>query len=89
MNVLLRAEGGEVLKLDTARWHADEGGYAAMQSTRPRTLAHALADSPVGLAAWMYALVRWTQMERGGHFPALEATDALAAEIVAFFDELR
>jgi len=156
---------------DTARWQAEEGGYAAIQSTRPRTLAHALADSPVGLAAWIlekwrtwsdcggdverafsrddlltnvtlywltgtigssmqwywahrhappaalrperidvptgvalfpkevtrpprsavarkYALVRWTEMERGGHFPALEATDALATELVAFFDGL-
>ena len=27
-------------------------GYAAIQSTRPQTLAHALNDSPVGLLAW-------------------------------------
>src|SRR5690606_12040879 len=36
-----------------ARWQAEEGGYSAIQSTRPRTLAYALADSPVGLAAWI------------------------------------
>ena len=36
-----------------ARWSAEEGGYASLQSTRPQTLAVALADSPVGLAAWI------------------------------------
>jgi hypothetical protein len=35
------------------RWIAEEGAYAAMQSTRPQTLAYGLTDSPVGLAGWM------------------------------------
>jgi pimeloyl-ACP methyl ester carboxylesterase len=30
-----------------------DGGYAAIQSTRPDTLAAALVDSPAGLAAWI------------------------------------
>ncbi|WP_087046540.1 epoxide hydrolase family protein [Caballeronia ptereochthonis] len=30
------------------------GGYAAMMVTRPQTIGYALADSPVGQAAWMY-----------------------------------
>jgi pimeloyl-ACP methyl ester carboxylesterase len=34
-------------------WHADEGGYAAVQATRPQTLAYGLNDSPAGLAAWI------------------------------------
>jgi epoxide hydrolase len=37
-----------------AEWHAHEGGYLAIQSTRPLTLAYALTDSPVGLAAWVF-----------------------------------
>ncbi len=37
---------------DQARWLADEGGYIAIQSTRPTTLAVGLNDSPVGLLAW-------------------------------------
>jgi pimeloyl-ACP methyl ester carboxylesterase len=36
-----------------ARWHEDEGGYVHLQRTRPQTLALGLADSPVGLAAWI------------------------------------
>lgn len=157
---------------DTARWHASEGGYAAIQSTRPLSLAYALTDSPVGLASWIvekwrswsdcggnverafsrddlltnvtiywltgtirssmqyywahrhappaalrperidvptgialfpkevtrpprsaverkYLLTRWTEMPRGGHFPALEAPDELADELRAFFRPLR
>ena len=30
----------------------ERSGYAAIQSTRPQTLAHALNDSPAGLLAW-------------------------------------
>ncbi len=157
---------------ETARWQAHEGGYAAVQSTRPLSLAYGLTDSPVGLAAWIvekwrawsdcggdveraftrddlltnvtiywltgsigssmqyywahrhappvalrperievptgvalfpkevmrpprsavarkYALVRWTEMPRGGHFPALEAPDDLVRELRAFFRDVR
>jgi hypothetical protein len=36
-------------------------GYMAEQSTKPQTLGYCLADSPVGLLAWIYEkLVRWT-----------------------------
>ncbi|MGF6447718.1 hypothetical protein QF002_008594 [Paraburkholderia youngii] len=37
------------------------GGYAAMMVTRPQTIGYALADSPVGQAAWMYdKFADWT-----------------------------
>lgn len=36
-----------------ARWEAEEGAYEHLQSTRPQTLALALADSPTGLASWI------------------------------------
>jgi pimeloyl-ACP methyl ester carboxylesterase len=39
----------------------EEAGYQAIQGTRPQTLAFALADSPVGLAAWFAEKYRaWT-----------------------------
>ncbi len=150
-------------------WLAEETGYSQVMGTKPQTLAYALTDSPIGLAAWIlekfhawsdcagdpdqhfgrdvlltnimlywvtgaigssfwpyYARLhepwivpegahvsvpigyaehpreiltpprslaetfytdirRWTPMPRGGHFPALEAPDALAGEIRAFF----
>ena len=34
-------------------WMATEGGYIAIQGTRPQTLGFALNDSPVGLLAWI------------------------------------
>jgi pimeloyl-ACP methyl ester carboxylesterase len=46
------------------RWIAERGAYAAMQSTRPQTLAYGLTDSPVGLAAWMIEKFRaWSDCD--------------------------
>ena len=156
----------------TARWSAEEGGYSAIQGTRPMTLAYGLSDSPLGLAAWIlekfrawsdcdgdplsvftreelltnvmiywltdtihpsirfywahrqkppaavrperidvptaialfpkevmrpprsaverkYDLRRWTEMDRGGHFPALEQPDALVDDLRAFLRAFR
>ena len=36
-------------------WRREEGGYSALQATRPLSLAYGLNDSPVGLAAWIVA----------------------------------
>jgi len=155
------------------RWLREETGYQWIQGTKPQTLAYALTDSPVGLAAWIvekfrtwsdcggdpgrrfsrdvlltnvmlywvtgaigssfwpyydrfhspwpippgaqirvpaayadfpreiirpprsiaervYAdLRRWTRMPAGGHFAALEEPEALAADLRAFFRDLR
>ena len=35
------------------RRSAEDGAYSRMQSTRPRTVAYGLTDSPAGLAAWV------------------------------------
>ena len=35
------------------RWQREDGAYAMIQGTRPRTAAAALRDSPAGLAAWI------------------------------------
>lgn len=48
--------------LARTQWFVNLGsGYTALQSTQPQTLGYALADSPVGLLAWIYEkLVQWT-----------------------------
>ncbi|KAH7917422.1 alpha/beta-hydrolase, partial [Leucogyrophana mollusca] len=48
--------------LERTAWFRSKGrGYFAQQSTQPQTLVYALADSPVGLLAWIYEkLVLWT-----------------------------
>jgi pimeloyl-ACP methyl ester carboxylesterase len=38
-------------------WWQAEGGYKAIQSTKPQTLGYGLNDSPAGLAAWI--LEKW------------------------------
>jgi microsomal epoxide hydrolase len=45
-------------------WDRDEGAYAAIQSSKPQSLAFALADSPVGLASWIVEKFRnWSDCE--------------------------
>eukprot|EP01114_Cavostelium_apophysatum_P016474 TRINITY_DN4695_c0_g1_i2.p1 TRINITY_DN4695_c0_g1~~TRINITY_DN4695_c0_g1_i2.p1 ORF type:complete len:704 (-),score=153.82 TRINITY_DN4695_c0_g1_i2:1103-3214(-) len=155
---------------DGEEFSEQKSGYADIQMTRPQTLGYGVADSPVGLAAWIaeklrewsdcegevenrfskndvltlvmiywttntitssfrlyyetkkskrwnapekkidvpvacavfpkevfriprrwaertYNIRRWTQMERGGHFPAWEEPEMLAKDLRAFFFE--
>jgi pimeloyl-ACP methyl ester carboxylesterase len=46
------AEEAAWIKAMQAWWRQEEG-YRAIQATKPMALAFALADSPVGLAAWL------------------------------------
>ncbi|KAJ7904835.1 Alpha/Beta hydrolase protein [Mycena leptocephala] len=48
--------------LERTKWFDTKGrGYYAEHSTKPQTLGYSLADSPVGLLAWIYEkLVTWT-----------------------------
>ena len=41
---------------DAGLYDREYSGYMKLQCTRPQSLAFALADSPVGLASWIYAL---------------------------------
>jgi hypothetical protein len=42
-------------------FQAQGDGYFKVQSTRPQTLGYGLADSPVGMLAWIYEkLVKWS-----------------------------
>ena len=54
------------------RWAAEEGGYAHQHATKPATLAPALHDSPVGLAAWIgEKVVSWSSQGPTGE-PAFD-----------------
>jgi microsomal epoxide hydrolase len=45
-----------------------EGGYALVQGSRPQTLAQALNDSPIGLAAWLVEkFERWSDCDGDVH----------------------
>lgn len=59
----------------------EHAGYHAIQGTRPQTLAYALTDSPVGLAAWMTEKFRnWSDSEGRADSPggALSPDEVLA-----------
>jgi len=52
---------------DNARHQVQGNGYYALQSTRPETLAFGLADSLVGLGAWITEKFHfWSDCERDG-----------------------
>lgn len=66
-----------------------EGGYAHEQETRPQTLGYAMADSPVGVAAWILEKFgRWSDLPHcPDRSPDLWATydeDLLLANIMLY-----
>lgn len=40
------------------QWYQLEGAYSHVQSTKPMNLAYAMADSPIGVAAWIFEKMR-------------------------------
>ncbi|KAJ1330990.1 epoxide hydrolase [Microdochium nivale] len=40
-------------------WNSSEGGYQAIQGTKPQTIAYGLSDSPFGMACWMREKVQF------------------------------
>ena len=61
-----------------------EGAYAALQATKPQTLAFSLTDSPMGLAAWICEKVRsWSDC--GGNIESVIAIDTLLADIALYW----
>lgn len=59
-----------------AQWEHIEGAYMHIQETKPLSLAHGLADSPAGLAAWI--LEKWHAWS--GH--TKNSLDDLAPELL-------
>jgi pimeloyl-ACP methyl ester carboxylesterase len=59
-------------------------GYSAMMATRPQTLGYALADSPAGLAAWIYdKLAAWTYS--GGEPERVLTRDEMLNDITLYW----
>jgi microsomal epoxide hydrolase len=69
---------------ELAEWLREETGYQWIQGTRPQTLAFALADSPVGLAAWIVEKFRaWTDC--GGDPERALSRDEMLANISLYW----
>lgn len=68
----------------TARWTAEEGGYSAIQGTRPLSLGYGLTDSPVGLAAWILEKFRaWSDCD--GDPLSVFSRDELLANVMIYW----
>ena len=61
-HLISRYTPAEEAGLKRTAWFTEKGrGYFMEQSTQPQTLGYSLADSPVGLLAWIYEkLVNWS-----------------------------
>ena len=69
---------------EVARWAASEGAYAAVHRTKPQTLAYALNDSPIGLAAWIVEKLRaWSDC--GGDVETRFTKDELLTNIMIYW----
>jgi pimeloyl-ACP methyl ester carboxylesterase len=66
------------------RWIDDENGYGHLQGTKPQTLAMALTDSPVGLAAWIVEKFHgWSDC--GGQIESVFSDDELLTNISVYW----
>ena len=71
--------------LDDARRYDDEfSGYFKLQASRPQSIAYALADSPVGLAAWIYALFQDVS-DSGGDPETVFTMDEMLDDIMLYW----
>ena len=69
---------------EVARWAASEGAYAALHRTKPQTLAYALNDSPIGLAAWIVEKLRaWSDC--GGDVERSFTRDEICALLTRYW----
>ena len=59
-------------------------GYFKLQGTRPQSVGFSLADSPIGLAAWIYALFQDVS-DSGGNPEAIFSFDALLDDIMLYW----
>ncbi len=58
------SEAERVYLAQYQHWVEVDGGYKAIQSSRPQTVAYGLNDSPVGLAAWIVEKFRaWSDCD--------------------------
>lgn len=66
------------------RYDQHYSGYYKLQGTRPQSVAFSLADSPVGLAAWIYALFQDVS-DSGGKPETVFDLDALLDDIMLYW----
>jgi pimeloyl-ACP methyl ester carboxylesterase len=77
-------EGERAFQSEAAAWYEANGGYAHVQRTHPRTLAAALNDSPLGLAAWIVEkFIEWGDC--GDHVESRFSKDELLRNVMLYW----
>lgn len=66
------------------RYRATLDGYAREQATRPQTIGYSLADSPAGLAAWIYTLFQ-DVTDSGGRPETVIDRDEILDDIMMYW----
>ena len=69
---------------DAARYDAEFSAYMKLQGSRPQSVAFALADSPVGLAAWIYALFQDVS-DSGGNPESVFPRDDIIDDVMLYW----
>lgn len=69
---------------DARRYEQQFSGYYKLQGTRPQSAAFALADSPLGLAAWIYALFQDVS-DSHGNVETVFDLDAIIDDIMMYW----
>ncbi len=69
---------------DAARYDARYSAYMKLQASRPQSVAFSLADSPVGLAAWIYALFQDVS-DSGGDPESVFELDEIIDDIMLYW----
>jgi pimeloyl-ACP methyl ester carboxylesterase len=68
---------------------ADDEAHAGAQSGPPTGVAVFAADTTIRSLLDPGDTMHWSEFDRGGHFPAMEAPDLLIGDVRSFFDRLR
>jgi epoxide hydrolase len=66
------------------RYDQQFSGYYKLQNTRPQSIGFSLADSPVGLAAWIYALFQDVS-DSGGNPETVFTLDQMLDDIMLYW----
>ena len=69
---------------DAQRYNQQFSGYYQLQNTRPQSIGFSLADSPVGLAAWIYALFQDVS-DSGGNPESVFSLDEMLDDIMMYW----
>ncbi len=66
---------------------ADGSGYSRIQGSRPQTIAFAMHDSPIGLAAWLIEKRRAWADVRGGLGSVFSKDDLITTVMLYWLTE--